>query len=93
MWRDTLYFCLFDHSNQSFIKSYVVISYFSCSGYKNKIIIFYIYSNNQVTERYIRVLEIKENSILAYCFYRKQVRTFNIKNILSAGKVRKKVGA
>ncbi|SHH87877.1 MULTISPECIES: hypothetical protein [Virgibacillus] len=58
---------------------------------KQKIIIFYMDSNNQVTERYVRVLEIKENSILAYCFYRKQVRTFNIENILSAGKVRKKV--
>ncbi|NWO14878.1 hypothetical protein [Virgibacillus sp.] len=58
---------------------------------KQKIIIFYMDNNNQVTERYVRVLEIKENSILAYCFYRKQVRIFNIENILSAGKVRKKV--
>ncbi len=58
---------------------------------KQKIIIFYMDNNNQVTERYIRVIEIKEKSILAYCFYRKQVRTFNIENILSAGKVRKKV--
>ncbi|API92730.1 MULTISPECIES: hypothetical protein [unclassified Virgibacillus] len=58
---------------------------------KQKIIIFYIDSDNKLTERYIRVIEIKENSILAYCFYRKQVRTFNIENILSAGKVRKKV--
>ncbi|KNE22491.1 hypothetical protein [Virgibacillus pantothenticus] len=60
---------------------------------KQKLIIFYIDSDNKVTERYIRVIEIKENSILAYCFYRKQVRTFNMENILSAGKVRKKVGA
>ncbi|WP_077702508.1 hypothetical protein [Virgibacillus dokdonensis] len=60
---------------------------------KQKIIIFYMDSNNQVTERYVRVLEIKENSILAYCYYRKKVRTFNMENILSAGKVRKKVGA
>ncbi|KNE19027.1 hypothetical protein [Virgibacillus pantothenticus] len=58
---------------------------------KQKIIIFYIDSDNKLTERYIRVIEIKENSILAYCFYRKQVRTFNMENILSAGKVRKKV--
>ncbi|MED3738694.1 hypothetical protein P4529_18160 [Virgibacillus pantothenticus] len=60
---------------------------------KQKIIIFYIDSDNKLTERYIRVIEIKENSILAYCFYRKQVRTFNMENILSAGKVRKKDGA
>ncbi|AUJ25212.1 hypothetical protein [Virgibacillus dokdonensis] len=58
---------------------------------KQKIIIYYMDSNNQVTERYVRVLEIKENSILAYCYYRKKVRTFNMENILSAGRVRKKV--
>lgn len=60
---------------------------------KQKIIIFYIDSENRVTERYIRVLEIKENSILAYCYYRRKVRTFNMENILSAGYARKKVGA
>ncbi|WP_299632734.1 hypothetical protein [uncultured Virgibacillus sp.] len=60
---------------------------------KQKIIIIYLDSNNNVTERYIRVLEIREKSILAYCFYRKKVRTFTLKNILSAGLVRKRVGA
>lgn len=58
---------------------------------KQKLIIFYIDSDNKVTERYIRVLEIKGNSTLAYCYYRRKVRTFNMENILSAGKVRKKV--
>lgn len=56
---------------------------------KEKIIIFYIDNNNQVTERYIRVLNIKDNYILAYCYYRKQVRTFKVDNVLSAGPVRK----
>jgi len=56
---------------------------------KEKIIIFYMDSNNNVTERYIRVLNIKENYILAYCYYRKQVRTFKLDNILSAGLDRK----
>jgi predicted DNA-binding transcriptional regulator YafY len=60
---------------------------------KQKIIIFYIDSENKVTERYIRVLQINEKSILAYCYYRRKVRTFNMENILSVGKVRKKVGA
>mgnify|MGYP001025034413 CR=1 FL=1 len=60
---------------------------------KQKIIIFYIDSENKVTERYIRVLRIDKDSILAYCFFRKQVRTFNMENILSAGYARKKVGA
>jgi predicted DNA-binding transcriptional regulator YafY len=60
---------------------------------KQKIIIFYIDSENKITERYIRVLQINEKSILAYCYYRRKVRTFNMENILSVGKARKKVGA
>nr|WP_026681324.1 hypothetical protein [Priestia megaterium] len=60
---------------------------------KQKIIIFYIDSNSNVTERYIRVLEVNEKSILAYCYYRKKVRTFKLENILLAGSVRKRVGA
>lgn len=60
---------------------------------KQKIIIFYIDSENKVTERYIRVLQINEKSIFVYCYYRKEVRTFNMENILSAGYARKKVGA
>ncbi|KPH76060.1 WYL domain-containing protein [Oceanobacillus caeni] len=56
---------------------------------KEKIIIFYMDSNNQVTERYIRVLKLHDNYILAYCYYRKQVRTFKLDNILSAGPIRK----
>lgn len=60
---------------------------------KQKIIIFYIDNENKVTERYIRVLQINEKSILAYCYYRRKVRTFNMENILSVGKARKKVGA
>ncbi|GAA0414807.1 hypothetical protein GCM10008934_02100 [Virgibacillus salarius] len=50
-------------------------------------------NNNNVTERYIRVLEVNDTSILAYCYYRKKVRTFKLKNILSTGPVRKRVGA
>ncbi|MGM0941946.1 MAG: hypothetical protein ACQEWU_13450 [Bacillota bacterium] len=60
---------------------------------KQKIIIFYVDNNNNVTERYIRVLEVNDTSILAYCYYRKKVRTFKLKNILSTGPVRKRVGA
>ncbi|GAA0434259.1 hypothetical protein GCM10008934_24620 [Virgibacillus salarius] len=39
---------------------------------KLKIIIFYTDSNNNVRERYIRVLEVNDKSIMAYCFYRKK---------------------
>ncbi|RDW15867.1 hypothetical protein [Oceanobacillus chungangensis] len=60
---------------------------------KEKIMIFYIDSNNNVAQRIIRVIDINDESIIAFCFLRKKVRTFNHKNILSAGPVRKRVTA
>lgn len=60
---------------------------------KEKIIIFYINSDNQVTQRFIRVLKVNANHIMAYCYYRKQVRSFKLDNILSAGPIKQRVGA
>jgi len=37
-----------------------------------------------ISERNIKVLEIKDNKIKAYCYLRKQVRYFAVNNILSA---------
>lgn len=61
--------------------------------YKEKIMIFYIDNNSNVTQRIVRVIRINNDSIAAYCFYRKKVRTFKLNNILSAGPIRKRVGA
>lgn len=61
--------------------------------HKEKIMIFYIDSNNVVTQRIVRVISINDDSIVAFCFYRKKVRTFKLNNILSAGPVNKRVGA
>ncbi len=48
-------------------------------------IVTIIYSgNNEISERNIKVLEIKDNNIKAYCYLRKQVRYFKQENILSA---------
>jgi len=58
-----------------------------------KIMIFYMGSAGNVTQRYIRVIRINEYTIIAYCFWRKKVRTFKLDNILSAGPIRKGVGA
>jgi predicted DNA-binding transcriptional regulator YafY len=60
---------------------------------KEKIMIFYIDSASNVTQRYIRVVRITDKVAVAYCYYRKQVRTFKLDNILSAGPARKGVGA
>jgi len=37
-----------------------------------------------ISERNIKVLEIQDNRIKAYCYLRKQIRYFKIENILSA---------
>ncbi|RDW17489.1 hypothetical protein CWR48_13265 [Oceanobacillus arenosus] len=60
---------------------------------KEKIMIFYIDSNNNVTQRIIKVIDINDESIIAFCFLRKKVRTFSHENILSAGPIRKRVTA
>lgn len=60
---------------------------------KEKIMIFYIDTNNSVTQRIIQVLHIEDDSIVAFCYYRKRVRTFKLNNILSVGPINKRVGA
>lgn len=60
---------------------------------REKVIIFYMDSNDNVTQRYIRVLKLNDTFVMAYCYYRKKIRTFKLENILSAEPVRKRVGA
>lgn len=49
------------------------------------LIITIIYSGSSgITERNIKVLEIHENRVKAYCYLRKQVRYFSRESILSA---------
>ncbi|GGA72366.1 hypothetical protein [Ornithinibacillus halotolerans] len=60
---------------------------------KIPIVIYYIDSQNNITQRTIRVVNIHDNFITAYCYLRKKVRTFKYENILSADTVRKRVGA
>lgn len=60
---------------------------------KEKVMIYYLDRDNNVTQRIIRIVEVKKDTLLAYCFYRKQVRSFKIDNILSCGMIKKSVGA
>ncbi len=60
---------------------------------RERIIIFYMDRQHRVTGRYIRVLEMHDESLLAYCYFRKEVRSFRIENILSAGTAGRRVGA
>lgn len=53
-----------------------------------------IYSSKdgQLSQRKIKILQVDNSSILAYCYYRQKVRKFNRNSILSIGPLRKKVG-
>jgi predicted DNA-binding transcriptional regulator YafY len=57
---------------------------------KEKIIVFYLDKNNNLSQRIIRILKMNDDRIVAYCYWRKKVRTFKIDNILSAGPIKKK---
>ncbi|WP_214484607.1 hypothetical protein [Bacillus sp. SM2101] len=46
--------------------------------------IIYIDQKGIITQRAIRVMDIKNNTVTAYCFYRDRKRTFRLENILSA---------
>lgn len=39
---------------------------------------------NEITQRKVKVLKIKDNDIEAYCYLRKQIRHFKKENILAA---------
>lgn len=60
---------------------------------KQKLELIYIDGGRNITHRVIRVLEIREDTILAYCYRKREVRQFKLENILSAGVVRKRMGA
>ncbi|CAM4108869.1 WYL domain-containing protein [Mesobacillus thioparans] len=55
----------------------------------------YLDDNGNLTQRIVKVLEIQEHYIKAFCFLRKGKRTFKLDNILSVSKIRRsrKVGA
>ncbi|MCM8709828.1 hypothetical protein M2651_02170 [Clostridium sp. SYSU_GA19001] len=55
------------------------------ASYERNLIITIMYQKgNDITMRNIRVLEIKEDRIMAYCYLRRENRVFKKENILSA---------
>ncbi|QNU66950.1 hypothetical protein EHE19_019340 [Ruminiclostridium herbifermentans] len=62
-----------------------MINYFlKASLERNRIIRIMYLKDNEITERNIRVLEISDSNIRAFCFLRNQIRVFKLENILSA---------
>lgn len=49
----------------------------------SKLEIMYINQKDQVSQRIIRVLELHEHTIKAYCYKQRALRFFKIENILS----------
>ncbi|UOR13093.1 hypothetical protein [Halobacillus amylolyticus] len=60
---------------------------------KQKLEMIYLATDGQISQRVIRVLDIRDEEILAYCYSRRKVRTFLKVNILSIAAVRKQLGA
>ena len=45
--------------------------------------VIYMNSKGEISQRTIRVLSVTDLHVKAYCYARKQIRTFNKENILS----------
>lgn len=54
--------------------------------------IIYMSQNGVLTQRLIKIIEINENTIKAFCLLRKRKRTFKLENILSASPKNKRNG-
>lgn len=49
----------------------------------------YLSAKGEISQRIIRVERIGMESFLAYCYTKKQIRTFKVNNILSISPLRK----
>jgi len=58
---------------------------------ENNEVLEMIYQNNkgEFSQRMIQVIKLDEESFSAYCFTRKQKRTFKLSSVLSIGPARK----
>ncbi|MGE6260459.1 hypothetical protein ACQKCU_21670 [Heyndrickxia sporothermodurans] len=48
----------------------------------------YLSAKGEISQRIIRVERVGEESFSAYCYTRRQIRTFKISNILSMGSLK-----
>ncbi|MGI8314936.1 hypothetical protein [Halobacillus mangrovi] len=49
---------------------------------KEELEMIYVSSNGEMSQRVIQIIEIRDQTILAYCYSRRKVRTFKRENIL-----------
>ncbi|RST60221.1 hypothetical protein D5F11_007115 [Siminovitchia terrae] len=60
---------------------------------KQRLEMIYINRDNQMSQRVIKVIAVTDSALKAYCYHKRQFRTFNLANILSVAPVRQRRGA
>lgn len=55
----------------------------------NPVEVIYIDCKEKISQRTVKVLEVNEDAIKVYCYFRKQKRTFKLSNVLSVAPIRK----
>ncbi|WP_406945779.1 hypothetical protein ACJA3J_05885 [Halobacillus sp. SY10] len=63
------------------------------AGCKMSLEMIYIDGKGNMTQRKIRVVEVRESNVLAYCYNRKKVRSFRLDGILSVYPYKERKGA
>jgi len=65
----------------------VLMKYFLKLSLENKlpITIIYLSASGSFSKRKILIRKMTNEKIIAYCYLRKEIRTFSLKNVLSAG--------
>jgi len=53
------------------------------AGTEQKLELIYITNENQLSQRVIKVLAVTDYAVKAYCYNKRQFRTFKLSNILS----------
>ncbi|WP_456076488.1 WYL domain-containing protein [Lederbergia citri] len=53
------------------------------AGTEQKLDLIYVKKDNQLSQRTIKVLAVTDYSVKAYCYTKRQFRTFKLDNILS----------
>ncbi len=60
------------------------------AGSSQRLELIYTNRDNQLSQRIIKVLAVTESTIKAYCYTKRQFRTFSLENVLSVGLIRRK---
>lgn len=60
---------------------------------KEKVMLMYLDGNDQLSQRVVKILKMKGDNLLVYCYKRKTIRTLKLEQILSAEPIRTRMGA